>query len=64
MKIQMTQTAKLLGTYPMWTFHKGRRYSAVHATNQPEWKEKGKVFAEKANGESILLEREDYKVIG
>ncbi len=63
MKIQMLQTAKLLGTYPMWTFHKGRQYRAVHAVNQPDWKEKGLIFAQKANRESILLDRNDYKVI-
>ena len=64
MKIQMLSNVTLLGTYPAWTFHKGRQYRAVHATNQPNWKEKGLIFAQKANRESILLEKADYKVVG
>lgn len=59
-KIRMNQTVKLLGTWPMVTFHKGTTYTAYPATNQPK---RGLVFAEKRNGESILLCPEDYTVV-
>ena len=36
----------------------GKDYPAQHATNQPDWKERGSVFV---NG--LLLHREDYKIV-
>lgn len=64
MKIKMLQTCKLLGTYPIWTFHKGRLYNAVYATNQPNWKANGLVFAQKINGnENILLRKGEYEIV-
>lgn len=62
-KIHMTQTVKLLSTWPLITFHKGITYWASHATNQPDWETKGLVFAEKRNGESMLLEAWDYTTL-
>lgn len=43
--------------YP-WALKKGRIYRAVHATNQPDWKKKGKIFV----GE-VLLEKGEYRVV-
>lgn len=63
MKIRILNTVSRLGTWPLWTFHKGLKYNAVHATNQPEWKEKGLVFAQKANRENILIGKEDYVIV-
>jgi len=62
-KIRMNQTVKLFGTWPMVTFHKGTTYTAYPATNQPNWRKRGLVFAEKRNGEGILLCPEDYTVV-
>ena len=55
------ETVKVLGTWPVVTFHKGRRYKFTLATNQPEWKEKGKVFAVKADGSEVLLQAGEYR---
>lgn len=44
-------------------FHKGRRYNAVVATNQPDFQVKGLVFATKANGAEMLLSVGEYKVV-
>lgn len=54
MKVKMLRTMKLLGTYPVWTFHKGRIYNAEPATNQPNWKNLGLYFVSKKNGQYIL----------
>lgn len=42
-----------------------RIYKAVHATNQPKWKEKGLVFALLPGtiDDSFLLSREEYDLI-
>ncbi len=64
MKIRIKQTCKLLPHSKHSTFHKGRVYSALVATNQPNWKEKGKVFAIKQNGAEILLQRGEYEIVG
>lgn len=39
-------------------------YEAVHATNQPDWKEKGKIFVDSPNGapEMLLMEGE-YEIV-
>jgi len=44
--------------YPINQMDTEKVYDAIHATNQPDWKEKGKIFA----GEH-LLERGDYIVV-
>ncbi len=62
-KVRMNQTVKLLGTWPMVTFHKGTTYSAIHATNQPNWRAKELIFVEKRNGESMLVGKGDYTVL-
>jgi hypothetical protein len=56
--ITPTETVKVLGTWPMVTLHKGRKYKAVDATNQPD---KGAVFATSAKGESVLLRMGEFK---
>lgn len=44
-------------------------YPAIHATNQPDWKAKGKIFVSydpadtMREGDSILLENGDYTII-
>lgn len=65
MKIRMNQTVSLLGTYPQITFHKGRTYTADTANNQPNHESKQLVFAQKRNGQSMLLsgERKEFTVI-
>ncbi len=45
------------------TFHKGRIYTAQLASNQPNWIAKKKIFAEKANGHSILLQHGEYDIV-
>ena len=54
MKVKMLNTVKRLPDY--LTFHKGRTYQAQHATNLPEWKEKGKVFVQKSDGDSMVID--------
>lgn len=56
----MSKTLKLLGTWPMFTFHKGTSYWAVDAISQPSWKAKELIFAMKNNGQSMLLEAGEY----
>lgn len=52
---------------PHLAFHMGpgyprldpeKTYPAIHATNQPDWEERGAIFVE-----GILLERGDYAVV-
>lgn len=43
-----------------WKFHKGRKYKATAASNQPDWKIMQKIFVEKQNGQSMLLVAGDY----
>jgi hypothetical protein len=47
------------------TLDSTRHYEAVHATNQPDWEKRGKVFIEfpDAPGNSILLDSADYTII-
>lgn len=59
--IQMINTATLLPSY--LTFHKGRKYRAQWAKNLPEWEERGKIFVQKSNGDSMMLERADYRIL-
>jgi hypothetical protein len=62
-KIKMLRTLALAGTHPQWTFHKGRIYSAVRATNQPNHEAEKKIFVEKKNGQSMLLVAGDYTLL-
>lgn len=61
MQIRTYSDFKLLGVGygEQAEFPKGK-YSAVQATNQPDWKAKGKVFIENKSGTSLLLESPDY----
>ena len=61
MKVKLLSTSKLLGTEIV--LHKGRIYKAVIATNQPDYKAAGKIFIVKSNGDSILLQKGDYKIV-
>jgi hypothetical protein len=61
MKVKLLVTAKLLGTEIV--VHKGRIYKAVIATNQPDYKEAGKIFIVKSNGDSILLKKGEYQIV-
>jgi hypothetical protein len=65
MRIRMNQTVRLLGTYPLISFHKGTSYEAVPAVNQPNHQAKQLVFAQKRNGQSMLLsgERKEFTVL-
>jgi hypothetical protein len=65
MKIKMLQTVHLLNyDDKRWRFYKGRTYSAIPATNQPEYKEKGKVFVIKWNNpEGLLIEKGEYQIV-
>ena len=61
MKIKPKENYKLLGTDIKLS--KRHWYRAIDATNQPEWKEKGKVFAllgGSYSNDSFLLERGEY----
>ena len=63
MKIRIKSTVKLLPYGKEATFHKGKVYPAQIAYNQPGWVLKQKVFAQKKNGHSILLQKGEYEVI-
>ena len=64
MKIRLKHTVTLHGTYPVLTFHKGRIYSAIPATNQPEWQARGLVFVfrKAAPDASMLINSSDYSL--
>lgn len=56
--VMPVQSFKLAGTSIQ--FHKGHRYRWMPARNQPDWESMGKIFIQKANGESMLLEEGEY----
>jgi hypothetical protein len=63
MRIKMLNTIKVLGTWQNGdyiTLEQGKVYTAGLAMNQPDWKEKGKVFAITKEGDSVLVESTDY----
>ena len=53
---------KIQGTWPVHTFHKGRKYMATPATNQPGYKERGLFFLEKRNGQCLLASVADGEI--
>jgi hypothetical protein len=57
MKVKPNESYKLLGTST--TLDKNRTYNADHATNQPDWEERGLIFVEE-----ILLEKGEYEIVG
>lgn len=62
-RIRMIESATLGWEFgPSFCFHKGRTYPAFPATNQPEWKERGKVFVHKkaTPDKCLLLTMADY----
>jgi hypothetical protein len=60
MRIKMLNTCRLMGLYPEPTLYKGKTYKAEIATNQPDYKEKGLVFAITAKGVYFLIEDTYY----
>ncbi len=63
MKIRITQTCQLLPYGKEAIFHKGKIYQGTIAFNQPGWFSNQMVFAKKAKGHSILLQKGDYEII-
>jgi hypothetical protein len=58
----------MAGTWPRIKLDKTKEYEAIHASNQPDWEEEGKIFvigAENDGGDiGFLLSRDDYLLIG
>lgn len=66
MKIQPKENYRLAGCDYRLQLDKTKTYTAAHATNQPDWRARGKVFVSFNNdGEepTIMLEADDYTVI-
>lgn len=66
MKIKMLVSVRLANSSPKTTLHKGRVYEAFHATNLPNWKERGKVFAFKKGStfdSEIVLSKGEYILV-
>lgn len=61
MKVRPNDNYRLLGT--LVRLDKNKIYEAVKATNQPDYKEKGKIFVVVDPLTSFLLEKGEYKVI-
>ena len=44
-----------------------KNYDAIHATNQPDWEERGLIFIQDAEGDTadigFLLDKTDYMVV-
>lgn len=65
MRVQPLNDFRMLGT----GIHvsKDKVYDAIHATNQPDWKERGLIFIQGAEGDStdlgFLLDKTDYMVV-
>lgn len=68
MKAKPTANWKLLGTRLKWD--KNVAYPIMHAYNQPNWQEEGKIFMAndpedtELEGGSILLVAGEYEVVG
>ncbi len=60
MKIRPTDNWRLVG--PDIRLDKTRIYDAIPATNQPEFEEKKKIFAQTPRG-SMLLELGEYVIV-
>lgn len=56
MKVKPILSFKLLGTSIQ--LDKNKTYTASHATNQPDWKEKGLVFVD-----GVLLAKGEYEIV-
>ena len=56
MKVKPKESFKLLGTNI--SLDKNKIYEAIEASNQPNWKEKGLIFADE-----VLLEKGEYEIV-
>ena len=69
MKIRPTFPFHILGAPHNLRLDPSQVYPAIHATNQPDWQEEGKIFVPfdstdtECQGESILLENGEYTLI-
>jgi len=67
MRVQPLNDFRMLGT--QIHVSKDKVYDAIHATNQPNWKERGLIFIVGAEGDLIgeplgfLLDKTDYMVV-
>ena len=65
MRVQPLNNFRMLGT--QIHVSKDKVYDAIHATNQPNWKERGLIFIVGAEGDStdlgFLLDKTDYTVV-
>ena len=65
MRVQPLNDFRMLGT--QIHVSKDKVYDAIHATNQPNWKERGLIFIVGAEGDStdlgFLLDKTDYTVV-
>jgi len=61
MQIRPKENYKLLGTGI--ELNKERIYYAMHATNLPDWKEKGKIFVQDDRNFGFLLEAGEYEIL-
>ena len=62
MRVRPLENYKLLGTDIK--LDKTKVYNAVHATNQPEWEDRGLIFVDDDHHFGFLLSKEDYVVVG
>lgn len=66
MKIKMLVSARLANSNAKTTLHEGEICEAFHATNLPNWRERGKVFAFKKAwpfDSEILLIKGEYILV-
>mgnify|MGYP001216584597 CR=1 FL=1 len=65
MRVRPRADFKMLGTGI--SVSKDEVYEAVHATNQPNWEERGLIFIRNADGDTsdigFLLDATDYEVV-
>ena len=61
MVIRPKLSYKLLGT--SLKLDSTQVYRAIDATNQPDWEERGKIFVQINNNDSMLLESGEYEVM-
>lgn len=66
MRVKLKQDYQLLGTSSKWKA--GVAYPAMHAKNQPDWEEHGKVFVFQLDDRSgyeasLLVQGDDYEIV-
>lgn len=64
MKVRPLDDWRHAGYPPNTALDKTKIYSAIAATNQPNWKEEGKIFIECPNGApALLVSKEEYEIV-